>query len=152
MYQNIDRKVDTILRKLTFVDDIRRVFECIVCRLPVKLPVVSPCCQRIVGCKECVSRWLETTSRCPLCSVSGCTADAFDSKGIDELVGFFRAGERQQLDSHSQLVETPAVPPVVDVVSDDSFNEFEDLPNYNIPRSQYTVSLFIYTCMYFHQW
>ncbi len=134
-YKKMDQKIDAILNKLTFVDDMRRVFECVVCRLPVKLPVVSPCCQRIIGCKECVSRWLETNRRCPLCSVSGRTADAFDLKGIDELIGFFRASENsgQQQDSHSQPAEAPAVPPVVDVTSDD---EFEDLPNFNMAHSQ----------------
>ena len=48
----LDKKLDSVLEKLTFINDLKRVFECVVCRSPFKLPVVSPCCQRIIGCKE----------------------------------------------------------------------------------------------------
>lgn len=87
---NIDKKLDEVVARVGFLDDIRKVFECVVCRCPVKSPVVARCCQRIVGCRACVERWFTTNTRCPLCSVSGRMDDVIPLKGIDDFVAFFR--------------------------------------------------------------
>ena len=62
----IEKGVSSVNHKLTFIDDFKKSFECIICRLPCKLPVVNSCCQRIVGCRDCVRRWRESNPRCPL--------------------------------------------------------------------------------------
>ena len=64
-------------------------------------PKEAPCCQRIIGCGQCVQGWILTNSRCPLCSVSGHMTEVFGLKGIDDLTGFFRLGESE--DSQASL-------------------------------------------------
>ena len=111
------KKLELIDKKLSFVTELQRTFECVICRSSVTRPVVAACCQRIIGCKECVGKWLVSNSRCPLCSVVGRVAEAID------LVGIFRV---------------PSVPRSVppdrvdeETISRDSADDFE-LPNVSV--------------------
>ena len=124
-FDGLEKKIYMLCNKLSFIDDIKKVFECVICRSTVQSPVVAPCCKRIIGCRGCVSTWRATSTRCPLCSVSGHMAESFELKGIDDLTGLFRAG-------HS--VETSASTDV-DTISTGSSDDFEDLPNFGAPRS-----------------
>ena len=38
-----------------FITELQRTFECVICCSPVRHPLVVQC---ILGCKECVRRWL----------------------------------------------------------------------------------------------
>ena len=117
------KKLDAMDKKLSFVTEIQRTFECVICRSPVHRPLVAPCCQRIIGCKECVSKWLVSNIRCPLCSVSGRVGEAIELKGIDDLVGIFR----------SVPTEPSVTSPVgadEEISESDSTDDFE-LPNVN---------------------
>ena len=79
------------------------------------------CCERVVGCDECVKKWRGTHSRCPLCSVEGRMTNSFILKGVDGITGIFRVSD----DSESVLV--------VDgnpTSSEDSANEFEEMPSF----------------------
>ena len=129
--EDINKKLDRMDKKLSFIDDIRAAFQCVICRSPARLPVVAPCCQRIIGCGECVQRWILNNSRCPLCSVSGRMMESFGLKGIDHLTGFFRVGE-SVVDTASQSTSSVNV----EDVDDDSANEFEDTPTFRVPRPE----------------
>ncbi len=120
-------KLDDIDGKFSFIVDIQKAFECIICRSPVKHPVIAPCCQRIVGCKDCVARWVLSNTRCPLCAISGRMGEIMELKGIDDLTGFFRASDRPINSSPpvSQDGETNA--------ESDSADDFE-LPNISVRR------------------
>ena len=118
----IEDKVDVIVKKLAFLDDFRKVFDCIICKMPAHEPIVSVCCQRVVGCKLCVDRWCSNNPRCPLCSVTGRMKERFLLQRVDDLSALFRA------------VEGPAKstsPPTIDIESDDSANDFEEFPPFN---------------------
>lgn len=117
------KKLKSIDKKLSFVTELQRTFECVICRSPVKCPLVAPCCQRIIGCKECVGKWLVSNSRCPLCSVVGRVGEAIELKGIDDLVGMFWVSS----------VSDSATPDRVDeeIISSDSADDFE-IPNISI--------------------
>ena len=84
------KMLESIDKKLSFVTELQCTFECVICRSPVKRPLVAPCCQWIIGCKECVGKWLVSNSWCPLCSVAGRVGEAIQLNGIDDLVGMFR--------------------------------------------------------------
>ena len=79
--EDIHKKLDSIDSKVSFSTNLRKALECIICRSTVKMPVVSPCCQRIIGCKWCVERWASTKSSCPLCSARGRLSQTIQLKG-----------------------------------------------------------------------
>ena len=108
--------VARISENLVFVDKSKKALACIVCRLPSNSPVVSSCCQRVVGCGPCLNRWCYANSRCPLCSVSSTSSTRFALKGIDGITGIFRVGDDRKILTNS--------------TSDHSSNEFEELPSF----------------------
>ena len=125
--EEIEKTVSEINENLLFLGELKRAFECVICRLPCKSPVVAMCCERVVGCDECVKKWRGTHSRCPLCSVEGRMTDSFILKGVDGITGIFRVGD----DRESVLVRESVV--VVDgdpTSSEDSANEFEEMPSF----------------------
>ena len=72
-------------------------------------------------CAEMVSN-----TRCPLCSVTGRMTESFYLKGFDDLLGVS--------DCHT----VPATSsPVIDLeaASDDSANEFEEMPAFQVSRA-----------------
>lgn len=119
--EEIDKKLEEINTRVKFVDEIRKVFECNICRSPVKQPVVALCCQRIIGCGECVQRWLLTNQRCPFCSITGRMDEIFNLKGMDDLVNFFRIGEESTGSRGSPRGSFIPPPPRPPSDSDDDF-------------------------------
>ena len=119
--EEVEKAVKDVNKKLDFVEEMRKSFECVICRLPCKLPVVSRCCQRIVGCTVCVKRWSEANSRCPLCTVETSTASYFALKGIDPITGLFRIGDDRETSQGSIIIDTDTA---TATTSDDSSNEF----------------------------
>ena len=123
---SIDNKLDEIDKKLSFIEELRKAFQYIICQSSAKSPMVAVCCQRVIGCKECVQRWCLTNTRCPLCSVTGRMTESFCLKGFDDLLG---VNDRYTVPATS--------PTVIDVeaTSDDSANEFEEMPAFQVPRA-----------------
>ena len=81
--------VETIKDKTDVVDKVCSLFECVICREVMKKPQFSPCCNRPVGCQQCVSRWFHNHTACPHCSTSG-IANFTDFRGADELLTSLR--------------------------------------------------------------
>lgn len=58
--------------------------ECSICVTDqVQCPVISSCCDRIIGCKECVERWIRRQPRCPMCNTQANAGDFREVKGIN---------------------------------------------------------------------
>lgn len=69
---------------------ITRCFDCMICTNTVSWPCMkSPCCDVIIGCNSCVSRWLENSSVCPHCrssiTLNQCTTIPFIRPLADHL-------------------------------------------------------------------
>jgi len=116
-----DVLVEAVCEQLSFIDDLKKLFECVICRTVAKAPIISTCCHRVIGCAECVEQWRRTHSRCPLCSQTGHMMECFGLKGIEGISSLFRAGEASE-------VITPS--PTVDVEAN-SEDDFEDLPAFS---------------------
>ena len=70
-----------------FLSSLAQTFECLICKGICKKPIIAAnCCQRIVGCDTCVSRWSETSDFCPHCSTSG--FQCLQLKGMDNTLVF----------------------------------------------------------------
>lgn len=117
--EDIAKKLDAIDSKLSFIDEIKKTFECLVCRSAMKLPVVAPCCEKIIGCDKCIQRWLRSNSRCPHCSVSGRMNERIILKGMEDILGFIRIGDGPRFS-----------PPPISIDSDDSSDDFHPLPRF----------------------
>ena len=79
--------VSKLEREMEFLKELGQALLCSVCKSVAKRPVVSPCCQRIVGCESCVNRWVRgDTLTCPFCNTSGSINQRFSLKGFDEVV------------------------------------------------------------------
>ena len=130
--EEVEKALSSISQKLVFVDDVKKGFECIICRLPCKSPVVASCCQHIVGCNDCVKRWREAHSRCPHCLVASSMTACFVLKGIDEITGLFHVkNDREELGINIEREEL-GINIDADTVAtcDDLSNEFDELPSF----------------------
>ena len=118
------------------------------CYSTVSAPLISLCCNRIIGCRACVTTLRNTDTRCPLCSR---TTEVFEAKGIDDFTALFRAGESSGNIEASGSAD-------VDTVSTGSSDEFEAsrsatmnvnyLHKYNCSNS--TMALYPNTELSFH--
>ena len=79
-------KVDKIESKFTFISLLIKAFECVVCKAVMSKPMVSTCCQRIVGCCVCVQRWISGHNRCPHCSADTGLGQLKELKGLEEML------------------------------------------------------------------
>ncbi|XP_016307009.1 uncharacterized protein LOC107661756 [Sinocyclocheilus anshuiensis] len=46
---------------------VRDAFACIICRGPMNEPMVSSCCQSLIGCRICIKQWQINSPFCPKC-------------------------------------------------------------------------------------
>ena len=96
-FEVLNKKLDEIGKKLSVIDSVveigKKILECVICKSVVKFPVVSKCCQRIIGCRAYVMTWRGTSTRCPLCSVSGRINDVLELKGFNDVTSLLRTGD-----------------------------------------------------------
>ncbi len=52
------RRLDNVDRRLDIFDDLKKAFECCICKPVCRKPIVAPCCRRVIGCDGCIKRWL----------------------------------------------------------------------------------------------
>ncbi|XP_014675245.1 PREDICTED: uncharacterized protein LOC106815315 [Priapulus caudatus] len=68
--------------------DLKRLTEalsCVMCKGPVQKPVVSSCCQSLLGCKACLDSWWAGSSGCPKCNSEQGREGRLDLKGLDDI-------------------------------------------------------------------
>ena len=50
---DIAKKIARADKRLSFLDELAQAFHCVICKSMAVAPVVSPCCQRVIGCHSC---------------------------------------------------------------------------------------------------
>ena len=81
------------LEKRSMVEDeIKRAFECTICKQVARQPVISGCCQRLVGCKNCLDMWLAHSPVCRLCKGNSIITAKVELKGFNDLLALFPQG------------------------------------------------------------
>ena len=101
--QGISDKLDVVIRRLDAIDkrtrlleELRRGFECCICKHTSRKPLVSPCCGRLIGCRTCVDFWVVNGKNCPLCRMTREIDRRFELKGFDDVTSLFRAMESDE--------------------------------------------------------
>ena len=105
-------KLSKIESQLGFLGELSHGLDCSICKSVALKPVVSPCCQRVIGCEVCVSRWMNSSTRCPLCGMSDTVGSRFP-----HAITLMKAVD----------AEKPEVPRET-ATETNSDSEFEDLP------------------------
>lgn len=120
--QTVLEKVSKLEEKFTFLDELAQSLTCAICKTVSTLPVIFPCCQRVVGCESCINSWLAGQSRCPLCN----TSDKISGlKGFDQVL------------SVAHIFHTEAEPPTQQSTSNERIDhmnydsDFEELPQFS---------------------
>ena len=97
--QEVTTKLTMIDKKLGFLNELGQGFQCIICKSLAILPVVSSCCQRVIGCEACVNHWMTLNDRCPLCSTQGGDiANRFTLKGFDDTLSLLHITSKDRTD------------------------------------------------------
>ena len=132
IHQKLDeiaRGVSTMQGLVTFMNNMKQAFECVVCKGVVSAPIMAQCCGRIVGCQRCINSWLEHHATCPHCS--SVMVDKFPVRGLDEVLVCLRANvEGEQLVVPSQPLKCTTGCRGSDSQSD---SDFDDLPAFRVP-------------------
>ena len=79
---NVKQSLQRLEKRSMIEEETKRAFQCNICKQVVRQPVTSGCCQRLVGCKDCLDMWLAHSPVCPLCK--GITSK-MELKGFDDL-------------------------------------------------------------------
>ena len=90
-FSSLEERLGSIDKKLAFLNELGHGFDCIICKSSSISPVVSPCCQRVVGCQECVNSWMTSHQHCPLCSTDGVVSQRFVLKGFTDVLSMLHA-------------------------------------------------------------
>ena len=123
------KKLDSIERKISIFDELKKSFECCICKLPCQSPIVAKCCGQMVGCAACVDHWMENETTCPLCRASCIISQRFALKGFDEITSLFR-----MLDGPGPSVQADSnLTPVVIETDSEGGDDFEQLPSFRTP-------------------
>ena len=121
----IAEKISRMDKRLSFIDELAESFQCVICKSMSSVPVVSPCCQRVIGCHSCTEHWFDSNSRCPLCSSTGRAQERFKLKGFDcalTVLSAFSLDPEKFARARKQSLQLPA---------DSDCSDFEDLPPFN---------------------
>ena len=116
-FSSLEERLDSIDKKLAFFNELGHGFACIICKSSSISPVVSPCCQRVVGCQECVNSWMTSHQRCPFCSTEDLVSQRFVLKGFTDVLAMLHAQSRV---TDGRVHHVPNPP---DVSSDDDFED-----------------------------
>ena len=84
-------KLNSIDNKLGFVKELQTSFQCVICRGILRQPIVASCCQRIIGCDQCVNSWLQESTRCPHCSSETSSIQKFRLRGLEDTLAFLHS-------------------------------------------------------------
>ncbi|XP_028291323.1 uncharacterized protein LOC114454771 isoform X1 [Gouania willdenowi] len=57
-------KAKSAVAKSLTMTPIKDAFTCMICRAVMKQPMVSTCCESLLGCQTCVEQWLTTSDLC----------------------------------------------------------------------------------------
>ena len=78
--------MEAIKSKVDLSDVISGVFECVICKDILQPPQFSLCCQRIIGCHQCICHWFGEHNTCPHCATPGAVSDYMDVRGMDDML------------------------------------------------------------------
>ena len=100
--------------KKVIVSKMKKTLECSICKSLSTRPMFSPCCNRLVGCRECVQNWLVCSNMCPLCKSHADVSKWAEMKGMDYVLDAVRVQSGSPSDSDglpaSLFVPTPPDP------------------------------------------
>lgn len=85
------------------------------------------CCQRVIGCQRCISRWFQDHSTCPHCATHAALSNFSDIRGLDEMLSAVRS-------LHGDAASTSVEPEVHEERETESDSDFE-LPAVNFQSS-----------------
>ena len=126
-------KIARVDKRLTFLDELAQVFHCVICKSMSVAPVVSPCCQRVIGCHSCAEQWFNNSTRCPLCSSTDRSQERFQLKGFDDALAVLLAFN---CDTSTPAICTKQTAGArTQGVISDSDSDFEDLPPFSAGRA-----------------
>ena len=98
----VDQKSWSVKRKLNRPSDIKQCLQHLEKRSMIEdktkhafevkqvvRPVTSGCCQRLVGCKDCLDMWLAHSYVCPLCKGNSMITAKMELKGSNDHLALF---------------------------------------------------------------
>jgi len=89
---DIKQHLQHLEKQSMFEDEVKRAFECVICKQAIRQPVMAGCCQRLVGCMVCLETWLSHSPVCPLCKSSCIITTKMELKGFDDLLALLPQG------------------------------------------------------------
>lgn len=84
MAEKLDKLVQITEVNEILVKSVKEVFKCCICFKTAQALTVSRCCQRLLGCGPCLTRWFEDNSYCPLCKSDEGHEKHFQLRGFDD--------------------------------------------------------------------
>ncbi len=84
--EQVHTRVGVLEDHLQFIMFMKDIFDCVVCKGTTKSPMFATCCQRVIGCEQCVERWVSSNKSCPHCSTDTATHRFMKVRGFDEVL------------------------------------------------------------------
>ncbi|XP_076851625.1 uncharacterized protein LOC143502797 isoform X1 [Brachyhypopomus gauderio] len=69
---------------------VRDAFACVICRSVMADPIVSSCCQSLIGCRICIEEWQITSATCPKCRADDFSVNTHRLNGLSEALDTLR--------------------------------------------------------------
>ncbi|RVE63439.1 hypothetical protein OJAV_G00136260 [Oryzias javanicus] len=69
---------------------VKQAFTCIICQGPVVEPMVSTCCQSLIGCRSCTEEWQKNSIFCPKCRADDFGHNMQRLTGISDALSVFK--------------------------------------------------------------
>ncbi|XP_049334413.1 uncharacterized protein LOC111197401 [Astyanax mexicanus] len=80
---NSNRRTDVCLTEAQAAA-VRDGFACVICRSVMADPMVSSCCQSLIGCRICIEEWQKTSAICPKCRADEFSVNAHRLNGLSD--------------------------------------------------------------------